>query len=217
MLRGASRAKRPDAQRSSHRAQVVTPNELEANRDSSGSDNSSAVSPSANSATVRANTRLWLERKRQRELADVDLTSAPDDGSEPAHKTRRRGSGNHGSGLHTAAAASNDDTASKATKQTKKKGGRIYHSRARAEQEVVPLPAPDKPPARRCRRKSDEIYEEWEKTDGRYIMTYRRPKECSNEASDAVNVRGKSLLFISSPPPLHMLLLFMILFGCASL
>jgi hypothetical protein len=128
----------------------VTPNELVANRDSSGSDNSSAVSLSADSAAIHAETRL--ERKCQRELADVDLTSAPDDsresgggsnGSESACKTRRRGSSNHSLSLHAAAAASNDDTASKATKQTKKKGGRIYHSQVKAEREVVPLPAPD--------------------------------------------------------------------------
>jgi hypothetical protein len=173
--------------------------ELDAEGDSGECDNSSAISPPTTSADACADVGLRLERKRQRELADVDLTSTPDEGGEsgdssstrPADKTRRSDDVDNNSSRHAAAAAGNSGDALEATQPKKKQKGRTYHSRARAEQEVVPLAAPDKPPPRRCRRKSDEIYEEWEKADGRYMMTYQRPKESGQEASAAVGVRGK--------------------------
>ncbi len=50
---------------------------------------------------------------------------------------------------------------------------------------VIPLGSPVKPPLRRYRRKSDEMYENWGKTEGKHKVIYRQ------DSSSSLNSKGK--------------------------
>ncbi len=65
------------------------------------------------------------------------------------------------------------------------RGGR--KTQPKLDRQQIRLAAPDKLPPHRTRRRPDEIYETWERSDGKYMVTYPERDE------SASNIRGAEL------------------------
>jgi hypothetical protein len=123
------------------------------------------------------------ERQTDRNSNDSRATDAPGGSNQPTNETEPDEQ-HHSITSETSPGGCSETSPLK--RSTKRK-----RSQAGAENDDASLATPDVSLGGRCRRRPDEIYDEWEKSEGRYCVAYPMPKASCQEQSAPLSVKGR--------------------------
>jgi hypothetical protein len=163
-----------------------------------------ATSTTSDDDGLPSDPKLLLEKRRQLGCADVDLACPSECGDGLSDRDDITGIGNEGGdGYNTAAKEASSGTSPKTTPPNGPASNKRSHARASKNQAY--FTTPDKTPARRFRRKPDEMYEEWETSAGRYSVAYSQAQVNGATSPASLKVRGKlwRTCFFSPSQNLH--------------
>ncbi len=136
---------------------------------SSGTASTSAAPDRGNDGS-RMNSKLLLEKKRKLGSTDIDLAYMSDGNNGLAEEDEgscggsSSSSSEDGKEYKSNAEAATGNNASHSTTPPSNSTASNKRRHAIANKDKAYFTSPDEPPARRFRRKPDEMYEEWEKS-----------------------------------------------------